>query len=108
MSAYLKTLKSFQVISNVTNDDVLDHGEIIPHTSKVDLLAAKPDRLRVEVTSDDRHRLYLYDGKDFTVWPLLVNYYATVRYLARDDRPAASVRRTTRSTTSISLCFIFP
>ena len=78
MSAYLKTLKSFQVISNVTNDDVLDDGEIIQHTSKVDLLAAKPDRLRVEVTSDDRHRLYLYDGKDFTVWARLVNYYATV------------------------------
>jgi hypothetical protein len=78
MSAYLKTLKSFQVISNVTNDDVLDDGEIIQKTSKVDLLAAKPDRLRVEVTSDDKHRLYLYDGKDFTVWARLVNYYATV------------------------------
>lgn len=78
MSAYLKTLKSFQVISNVTNDEVLDDGEIIQKTSKVDLLAAKPDRLRVEVTSDDRHRLYLYDGKNFTVWARLVNYYATV------------------------------
>lgn len=78
MSDYLKTLKSFQVISNVTSDDVLDDGEIIQKTSKVDMLAAKPDRLRVEVTSDDRHRLYLYDGKNFTVWARLVNYYATV------------------------------
>ena len=78
MAAYLYTLKSFQVISNATNDDVLDDGEIIQNTSKVDLLAAKPDRLRVEVTSDDRHRLYLYDGKDFSVWARLVNYYATV------------------------------
>jgi hypothetical protein len=78
MAAYLYTLKSFQVISNATNDDVLDDGEIIQNTSKVDLLAAKPDRLRVEVTSDERHRLYLYDGKNFTVWARLVNYYATV------------------------------
>jgi hypothetical protein len=78
MAAYLYTLKSFQVISNATNDDVLDDGEIIQNTSKVDLLAAKPDRLRVEVTSDERHRLYLYDGKNFSVWARLVNYYATV------------------------------
>ena len=34
--------------------------------------------MRIEVTSDDRHRLYLYDGKNFTVWARLVNYYATV------------------------------
>ncbi len=78
MSAYLRTLKSFQVISDVTNDDVLDDGQIVQRTSKVDLLAAKPDRLRVEITSDERHRLYLYDGKDFTVWAMIVNYYATV------------------------------
>jgi hypothetical protein len=78
MSAYLKTLKSFQVIDEVTEDDVLENGQIVQRTSKVDLLAAKPNRLRVEVTSDDRHRLYLYDGTNFSVWARLVNYYATV------------------------------
>jgi hypothetical protein len=78
MGAYLRTLKSFQVIADVTNDDVLDDGQIIQYTSKVDLLAAKPDRLRVEVTSDEKHRIFFYDGKDFTVYGRLVNYYATV------------------------------
>jgi hypothetical protein len=78
MSAYLKTLKSFQVIADVTNDDVLADGLIAQYSSKVDVLAAKPNRLRVEVTSDDTHRLYLYDGKNFTVWGRLANYYATV------------------------------
>jgi hypothetical protein len=78
MSAYLHTLKSYQIIDDVTQDDVLDDGLIVQSTSKVDYLLARPDRMRIEVTSDDRHRLYLYDGKNFTVWARLVNYYATV------------------------------
>jgi hypothetical protein len=78
MAAYLHTLKSYQIIDNVTEDDVLDDGLIVQSTSKVDYLLARPNRMRIEVTSDDQHRLYLYDGKNFTVWGKLVNYYATV------------------------------
>ncbi len=78
MGAFLRGLKSFRVIGDVTNDDVLQDGQIIQNATKVDLLAAKPNRMRVEVTSDEKHRLFLYDGKNFTVWGKLVNYYATV------------------------------
>jgi hypothetical protein len=78
MGAYLRSLKSFQVIADATHDDVLEDGLIVQTNSKVDLLAAAPNRLRVEVTADDKHRLYLYDGKNFTVWARIVNYYATV------------------------------
>jgi hypothetical protein len=78
MGAYLRTLKAFQVIADVTHDDVLEDGLIVQSNSKVDLLAVAPNRMRVEITGDDKHRLYLYDGKNFTVWGKLVNYYATV------------------------------
>jgi hypothetical protein len=78
MAAYLHTLKSYQVIDDVTQDDVLEDGLIVQSASKVDYLLARPNRMRIEVTSDERHRLYLYDGKNFTVWARLVNYYATV------------------------------
>jgi len=78
MGVYLRSLKSFQVIADVSHDDVLEDGLIVQNNKKVELLAAMPNRLRVEVTSDERHRLYLYDGKNFTVWARLVNYYATV------------------------------
>jgi hypothetical protein len=78
MSAYLHTLKSYQIIDNVTQDDVLEDGLIVQTNSKVDYLLARPNRLRIEVTSDEKHRLYLYDGKNFTIWARLVNYYATV------------------------------
>jgi hypothetical protein len=77
MSAYLHTLKSYQIIDDVTQDDVLEDGLIIQRNSKVDYLLARPNRLRIEETADDKHRLYLYDGKNFTVWARLVNYYAT-------------------------------
>lgn len=78
MAAYLHTLKSYQVIDDVTEDDVLEDGLTVQSTSKVDYLLARPNRMRIEVTSDERHRLYLYDGKNFTVFARLVNYYATV------------------------------
>jgi hypothetical protein len=78
MGAYLRSLKVFQVLGDITHDDVLDDGLIIQSSSKVDMLAVKPDRMRVEVTGDDKHRLYFYDGKTFTAWGKLTNYYATV------------------------------
>jgi hypothetical protein len=78
MGAYLRSLKAFQVIADVTHDDVLEDGLIVQSNSKVDMIAAKPNRMRIEVTADDKHRLYLYDGKNFTVWGRILNYYATV------------------------------
>jgi hypothetical protein len=78
MSGYLRTLKAFQVKAVVTRDDVLDDGQLIQFDTHVDLLARMPDRLRVEVTSSRQHRLYFYDGKNFTLYAERVNYYATV------------------------------
>jgi len=78
MGAYLRSLKVFRVQGDITHDDVLEDGLIVQSNSKVDMLALKPDRLRVEVASDDKQRLYLYDGKTFTAWGKLNNFYATV------------------------------
>jgi hypothetical protein len=96
MGVYLRSLKSFQVIADATHDDVLEDGLIVQTNSKVDLLAIAPNRLRVEVTADDKHRLYLYDGKNFTVWARLVNYYATV---SAPLPPPNSLRTSRKSTT---------
>jgi hypothetical protein len=78
MGTYLRTLKSFQVDTEVTNDDVLDDGEIVTDSRKDTLLAVRPNRLRVELKSDDKNVFLFYDGKNFTVYGKLVNYYATV------------------------------
>jgi hypothetical protein len=78
MGIYLRTLKSFQVVADVTTDDVLDDGETIQFSSKADLVAARPNRMRVEVTDDDGHRFFFFDGKNFTIYGQVVNYYTTV------------------------------
>jgi hypothetical protein len=78
MGAYLRTLKSFQVRADISTDDVMDDGQTIQTNSKVDIVAARPNRLRMEVDADDGHRFFFFDGKNFTIYGQLVNYYATV------------------------------
>jgi hypothetical protein len=78
MGTYLRSLKAFQIHSVTRREDVLNDGEKIEYDGVVDLLARQPDRLRIEVDNDRQHRLYLYDGRTFTLWAERVNYYASV------------------------------
>lgn len=78
MSDYLRTLKSFQVNVDTTDEDVLEDGQKIQYSGQINLLARVPDRLRAEVSSDRRDRLFLYDGEHFTLVAKRINYYATV------------------------------
>ena len=78
MGNYLRTLKAFQIEAVTTRDEVLDNGQQVQFDSKINFLARMPDRLRIEVENVRQHRLYLYDGSNFTVWAQRVNYYATV------------------------------
>jgi hypothetical protein len=78
MGTYLRTLKAIQVQADISTDDVMDNGMVVQTSSKANLLAEKPNRLRLEVSGDEGTRLYLYDGKSFTVWGKNTNYYATV------------------------------
>jgi hypothetical protein len=78
MAVYLRTLKSFQVKADATTDWVLDDGQTIQFSRRVDLIAVRPDRFRAQVTADDGHRFFFFDGKHFTIFGQLLNYYATV------------------------------
>ena len=78
MGAYLRTLKAFQVTAATSDEDVLDDGQKIQYDGIVTLLADFPTKLRADVQNDRRERLYLYDGKTFTLYAKRVNYYATV------------------------------
>jgi hypothetical protein len=78
MGSYLRTLSAFQVKAAQSTDDVLDNGQTIQSSQVVDLLAAKPNRLRAQIKGDAIDRIFLYDGKNFTVYGQLVNFYATV------------------------------
>jgi hypothetical protein len=78
MGAYLRSLKAFQVKAATATDDVTDDGQNIETDRVTDILVHVPNRLRVEVNSDDEHRLYYYNGKTVTLFAQHVNYYATV------------------------------
>jgi hypothetical protein len=78
MGVYLRTLKSFQVTADVTTDNVLDDWQTIQFSTKVDIVAARPNRLRMEVTGDGGHQFYFFDGRNFTIFAQIINYYATV------------------------------
>jgi hypothetical protein len=78
MGAYLRTLKTFQVDAQVETDQVLEGGQKVQFAGVTNIVARLPDRLRVDVVNDRRNQLFLYDGKNFTLWARRVNYYATV------------------------------
>ena len=78
MSAYLRTLKAIQVHAVTSRDEVLEDGQNVTFSGTVDMIAERPNRLRVEVNTDKQHRMYFDDGKTFSVWARRANYYATI------------------------------
>jgi len=78
MGAYLQTLTAFQVKATTQREEVLDNGMKVQYTAVADLLARKPDGLRVDVSGDRQQRQFFFDGKDFTLWAPRVRYYASV------------------------------
>jgi len=78
MGAYLRTLKDFQVQAEITSEDVLEDGEKLQYGSTTTLLAQFPSQLRVSIEGEQKSRLFLYDGKEFTLFARRMGYYATV------------------------------
>lgn len=78
MGAYLRTLKDFQVQSTGTSEIVLTDGQKVQLAQTTNLIAKRPDRLMADVVSDQGAKLYVYDGKTFSILSRDDNYYATV------------------------------
>jgi hypothetical protein len=78
MGEYLRTLKTFQIKGFITTEQVLADSQKIQLTKEVELVAHRPDNLRVLVKADKFERQLIYDGKTFTLWAPKKNVYATV------------------------------
>jgi hypothetical protein len=78
MGGYLRSLKAFRVKVVTTNDTVLEDGQKIQYEGNIDLLAKPPNGLRIHTNNDRHERLFLFDGKTFTLWGQRMDYYATV------------------------------
>ena len=78
MGSYLRSLKAFEVKASTTQDDVLSTGQKAQFSGTQNLLIRQPNGLRGEVSTGAQHRLWFYDGKNFTLYADGVGYYATV------------------------------
>jgi hypothetical protein len=78
MSAYLRTLKTFQVEAVTATDEVLEDGQLVKYSGTTNIVAQFPNKLLADVSSDRNERQYVYDGKTFTLLARRVGYYATV------------------------------
>jgi len=78
MGDYLRTLKAIGVHANVTTEDVMEDGQKVQRTAVMDLVAVRPDKMRIEIADQRQPRTLFYDGKTFTMWAPRVKYYATV------------------------------
>ncbi len=78
MSAYLRTLKAFQVTAQTNTDEVLESGQKIQFGGTVGYRYVAPDKLRAFVRSDRVWRDFYYDGKTLTQVAPRMNYYASV------------------------------
>lgn len=76
MGEYLRSLDTFRVVADTTQDEVADTGENIEFASRLDIEARLPDRMRLDVTSDRNQRQYFYDGKTVVIYAPAVGAYA--------------------------------
>ncbi len=78
MGTYLRSLKAMQVDAVTTTEEVLEDGQKVQFAGVTSMIARMPDRFRMAVNSDRRSRLYVYDGKQLTVFARRANVYAQV------------------------------
>jgi hypothetical protein len=78
MSAYLRTLKTFQVTAQTNIDEVLDTGQKIQFGGAVGYRYVSPDKLHAVLRTDRIWRDFYYDGKTLTQAAPRMNYYASV------------------------------
>lgn len=78
MGMYLRTLTDFQIEAEVTTEEVLRDGQKVQLENAVQLLASRPNKLRVHLTSDRKERLFLYDGRSFMLSAPRQKFYSTI------------------------------
>jgi hypothetical protein len=77
MGRYLNTVREMEVSATITIEHVLDDGQKVQNSATADLVAVRPNRLRLAVNGDRHQRLFLYDGTTFVLWAPTLRYYAS-------------------------------
>ena len=76
MGRYLVSLRSFEIAATISIEYVLDNNQkiLIGGTSRYRV--RRPDRLRIDLSTDVVDRIFQYDGKDLVVTAPKENYFA--------------------------------
>jgi hypothetical protein len=76
MGSFLRSLPYFRLSARTTTDVVMDNGQKIQSSGLVQIFVRRPDRLRIDISSDEMQRQLFYDGKTFTQFGTDSGYYA--------------------------------
>lgn len=68
MSAFLTAQKTFSIESQSTRDDVVAFGYKLQDNEHATLTVQLPNKLRTEISGDERNRLFIYDGATLTMY----------------------------------------
>jgi hypothetical protein len=79
MTTFLKAQKAFTIDSQSTRDDVVAFGYKLQDNEHATMTAQLSDKLRVEVSGDDRNRVFVYDGAKFTMYSPDDEVYTSVK-----------------------------
>lgn len=77
MAAYLATLNTFEVRTVTSLDLVTESGQRITLDGTGSYKVRRPNGFVIEVATDWKKRVFLYDGKTFTMYAPELGYYAT-------------------------------
>jgi hypothetical protein len=76
MGTHLLTLGSFEIMATISIEYVLDNNQTILIGGVSRYRVRRPDRLRIDLSTDVVDRVFQYDGKDLVVTAPKENYYA--------------------------------
>jgi hypothetical protein len=77
MGAFLRSLQTMEVQSEMTTDDVLGSGQKVELQGTVNMKVRRPSRMSIDVRSDRKNERIYYDGTTFTVFQPTIGYYAS-------------------------------
>ncbi len=80
MGAHLQSLKRFQVSTDLTGERVLADGQKLQHEATAAMDVARPNRVRIVMSSARSQRSLYYDGKSVTLFTPAQKYYSTVAF----------------------------
>jgi len=77
MSAYLQTLKAFEIKGETSLELVMEDGQKVTVDGTTRYQVQAPDGFLIEIATDKKARQYYYDGKTVTVNAPKLGYYAS-------------------------------